>query len=92
MGKKMRPGVLLQVGAEVCSVHSFYDSAPLTGQFSFMLYSIFPYVRLPNYPFVWGVHRVRQFTKKESGVVCSLHVNSVYSGYSAHTVFRNTLV
>lgn len=60
----MRPGLLRQVGAKVCSVHSICDSAPLTGQSSFILYSISPYLRLPNYPLVWGVHGVRWFTKR----------------------------
>lgn len=31
----MRPGVLLQTGAEVCNVCSFCDDASLNGQFSF---------------------------------------------------------
>lgn len=65
-----RPGVLpcfLQTGAQVCSVHSFCNSAPLTGQFSFILPSIFPYLRLPIYLFVWAVksesvYRVCLFT------------------------------
>lgn len=86
-----RPGVLPcfpQTGAQVCSVHCFCNSAPLTGQSSFILYSIFPYLRLPIYLCVWAAHRVGQFTKR----VCSLHVNSLYSGYSAYKVFLDTLM
>lgn len=37
---------------QVCSVHSFCNSAPLTGQSSFNLCSIFPCLRLPIYLFV----------------------------------------